>query len=235
MVEANLPTLGIVTITALIDSINPCAIGVLILLISTLLASAKMKHQILRIGLIYIAAVYIVYFTAGMGLVYFFSSIPLVIAEYISIAVGAVIIGMGLIELKDFYWYGQGFSLAISPDRAKQIHDYTKKITLPGIIFLGAFVALVELPCTGGPYLAVITVLKESFNFNAVLLLAYYNVIFVLPLIIILLMVYTGTKVQYLKKWKQQNRGYMRLLTGLLLIHLGWLLMLIANGTINLG
>ena len=235
MVEASLPTFGLVTVTAAVDSINPCAIGVLILLISTLLASSKSRGKVLKIGLIYILAVYITYFSAGLGLTFIFSSIPLVIAEYISIAVAAVVIGMGMIEIKDFFWYGQGFSLAIGPDRVKQIHEYTERITMPGVIFLGAFVALVELPCTGGPYFAIITFLKQNFNLTAVFLLAYYNMIFVLPLAIILLMVYFWTRVQDLKMWKQKNRGYMRLFTGLLLIHLGWALMLIANGTINLG
>ncbi|MBI4173388.1 MAG: hypothetical protein HY519_01585, partial [Candidatus Aenigmarchaeota archaeon] len=142
MVEASLPAIGLVTVTAAIDSINPCAIGVLILLISTLLAGAKSKGKLLRIGLMYIAAVYLAYFSAGLGLVLVFSSIPLIIAEYISIAVGMAIVLLGLVEIKDFYWYGKGFSLAISPERAKQIHGYTQRITIPGVIFLGVFVAL---------------------------------------------------------------------------------------------
>nr|MBI4156802.1 hypothetical protein [Candidatus Woesearchaeota archaeon] len=59
--------------------------------------------------------------------------------------------------------------------------------------------------------------------------------IFVLPLIVILFLVVWGVKLQYLKKWKQEARGYMRLFIGLLLVAMGWLLILIANGTINLG
>ena len=136
-------------------------------------------------------------------------------------------------EINHMVW--KGFSLAISTDMAKKIHNYVTKISAPGVIFLGVFVALVELPCTGGPYLAVITLLSQNFDLFAFGLLALYNVIFVLPLIIILIMVNSGTKIHTIKKWKQKNRSYMRLLTGLLLIVLGWLLMLIANGTINLG
>jgi len=56
-----------------------------------------------------------------------------------------------------------------------------------------------------------------------------------MPLIVILLLVASGMKLHDIKKWKQANRTYMRLLMGLLLIALGWMLMLIANGTINLG
>src|SRR3989338_6797835 len=235
MTVAGLPTLGAIVGTALIDSINPCAIGVLILLVSTLFASAKTRKKLLRVGFLYIFAVFMTYLLAGLGLLFIFSSAPIWLAEYISIAVGIMIIGAGIIEIKDFYWYGKGFSLAISTDMAKKIHNYVTKISAPGVIFLGVFVALVELPCTGGPYLAVITLLSQNFDLFAFGLLVLYNIIFVLPLIIILIMVNSGTKIHTIKKWKQKNRSYMRLLTGLLLIILGWLLMLIANGTINLG
>lgn len=233
-VEAGLPTLAAVIVTAGVDSINPCAIGVLILLVSTLLANVKSKGRMLKLGLLYIFAVYITYLLAGLGLMYGLSSLPLILTEYISIIVGLAIVGAGLIEIKDFFWYGKGFSLAISPNRAKQIHKYVKKISLPGVFLLGVFVAAVELPCTGAPYLAIITLLSQSFNFTAFLLLLLYNFIFILPLIIILFMVYTGSKLQNIKMWKQKNRPYMRLFTGILLIYLGWLLILIANGTISL-
>ena len=106
---------------------------------------------------------------------------------------------------------------------------------MPGIILLGAFVSAVELPCTGAPYLAIITLLSQYFDATALGLLVLYNVIFVAPLIVILVLVATGTKLYKVKKWKQENRGYMRLLIGLLLVAMGWLLMLIANGTINFG
>ncbi|MDP3764979.1 MAG: GAP family protein [Nanoarchaeota archaeon] len=231
-VESYLPTLGTVIATSLIDSINPCAIGVLILLISIMIAF-KTKKEMLFYGLMYVLAVFVTYVLAGFGILYFLSSVPLYISEYISILVGSLIIIAGLIEIKDFFWYGQGITLAIPPERAKQIQEMTKKITLPGVLLLGVFVAGVELPCTGAPYLAILLLLSQNFNFAAFLMLILYNLIFVLPLIVILLMVHFGYKIQNIKRWKQNNRTYMRLATGVILILLGWLLILIANGTIT--
>ena len=231
-VQAYLPTLGTVVTTALIDSINPCAIGVLILLVSIMIAF-KTKREMLFYGFVYVFSVFLTYILAGFGILYFLSAVPLFISEYISILVGSLIVVAGLIEIKDFFWYGQGITLAIPPERAKQIHEMTKKITLPGVIFLGIFVAGVELPCTGAPYLAILLLLSQNFNFVAFMMLILYNIIFVLPLIIILLMVYFGFKIQHIKRWKQNNRTYMRLATGVILILLGWLLILIANGTIT--
>ena len=234
VVQAYLPTLGTVVTTALIDSINPCAIGVLILLASIMVVY-KSKRELLFYGFIYIFFVFITYLLAGLGILYFLSSIPLYLSEYISIAVGMLIVIAGLIEIKDFFWYGQGISLSIPPEKAKQIHEMTKKVTLPAMVILGIFVAGVELPCTGGPYLAILVFLSQNFDFTAFMWLIFYNVIFVMPLIVILLMVYFGLKIQRLKRWKQNNRTYMRLATGVLLILLGWLLILIANGTITLN
>ncbi len=233
-VEAYLPTLGTVVVTALIDSINPCAIGVLILLVSMMVVYNS-KKEMLIYGMIYIFFVFLTYLLAGLGILYFLSSIPLYISEYLSIAVGTLVIIAGLIEIKDFFWYGYGITLSIPPEKAKKIHEMTRKLTLPAMILLGAFVAGVELPCTGGPYLAILVFLSQNFNFTAFLWLILYNMIFVLPLVVILLMVYFGYKIQYLKRWKQRNRQYMRFATGIILVFLGWLLILIANGTINLG
>jgi len=234
-VEAYLPKLATVITTAAIDSINPCAIGVLILMISVMLAGKQSTKRMLLLGGLYVSSVLVVYLLAGLGLMYYFSTLPLILAEYISIAVGLLIIIAGLLEIKDYFWYGRWFSLQIPPAFAKMIHNYSSKSTIFGVIFLGAFVSAVELPCTGAPYLAIITLLSQNFDFNAFLLLVLYNIIFVMPLIIILILVASGMKLHDIKKWKQANRSYMRLLIGLLLIALGWMLMLIANGTINLG
>ncbi len=234
-IEAQLPTIMTVVLTAAIDSVNPCAIGVLILMVSTILSQNKSVKQMLLLGGIYVLSIFVVYVAAGLGLMYFLTNIPLWITEFISISVGALIILAGLIELKDFFWYGRGLSLAIPVSISKKLSGMASRTTVVGVILLGMFVAGVELPCTGAPYLAIITLLSRYFDFTAFVLLILYNVIFVLPLIIILIMVAFGAKVYDIKAWKQSNRGYMRLFAGLLLIVLGWLLILIANGTLNLG
>ena len=233
-VEAALPKIGAVLVTAAVDSINPCAIGVLILLVSVM-SVIHSKKKMLTYGFLYVVAVYITYLLAGIGLLYFLSFIPLAIAQYISIAVAVIVIGAGLIEIKDYFWYGQGISLSIPSERAKQIHEMTKKVTLPGVILLGIFVAAVELPCTGAPYLAIILLLSQNFNIAAFFLLLLYNLIFIVPLIIILLLVAGGMKIQALKRWKQKSRAGMRLAIGTILVILGWLLISIASGIINLA
>ena len=234
-VDIHIPTLGLVLGSAAIDSINPCAIGVLILMISVILGGKNSVRRMLTLGGLYIFAIFATYLLAGFGLLYFLGSIPLFVTEYISIAVGTIIVLLGLVEIKDYFWYGRGFSLGIPLMFTNKIHQMAKNISVPGVMVTGAFVAGVELPCTGAPYLAIIAILSTNFNFTALLLLILYNIVFVMPLIVILLLVAGGTKLPAVKAWKQETRGVMRLAIGLLLIGLGWLLMLIANGTINFG
>lgn len=233
--DIHLPTLGLVLGAAAVDSINPCAIGVLILMISVILGGHKSVGKMLFLGGLYILAIFTTYLLAGLGLLYFLASIPLFVTEYISITAGTLIVLFGLVEIKDYFWYGRGFSLVIPAVFGSKIHKLSKNITIPGVILTGAFVAGVELPCTGAPYLAIITILSINFNFQAFLMLVLYNIVFVLPLVVILIMVAGGVKLHVVKKWKQEARGLMRLAIGVLLIGLGWLLILIANGTINFG
>lgn len=233
--EIHLPTLGLVVGSAVIDSINPCAIGVLILMISVILGNQQKVSRMLFLGGLYILSIFTTYLLAGLGLLYFLGSIPLFVTEYISIAVGTIIVLLGLVEIKDYFWYGKGFSLGIPLIFTKKIHEMAANVTVPGVILTGAFVAGVELPCTGAPYLAIITILSTNFNLVAFIMLVLYNIIFVLPLVVILFLVAGGTRLPAIKAWKQESRGVMRLAIGLLLVGLGWLLILIANGTINFG
>jgi len=67
-----------------------------------------------------------------------------------------------------------------------------KKSTYPSMFVLGILVGLFEFPCTGGPYLTILSLLHDKASFNSGLLyLLYYNIIFVSPLIIILIMANT--------------------------------------------
>jgi cytochrome c biogenesis protein CcdA len=234
-IDSSLPTLGLVIASAAIDSINPCAIGVLILMISVVLSGGGKVGRLLLLGGLYVLSIFVTYLLAGLGLVYFLGSIPLFVTEYLSLLVAFLIIIAGLLEVKDFFWYGKGFSLGIPTRFTDEIHRYSKNTTAFGVVLLGAFVAAVELPCTGAPYLAIITILSLNFDLTAFLLLVVYNLVFIAPLLFILGLVASGTQLQSIKQWKEDSRGYMRLAIGLLLIGLGWILILIANGTINFG
>ncbi|MBI5152669.1 GAP family protein [Candidatus Peregrinibacteria bacterium] len=208
-----------VFLTALVDSVNPCAIGVLVILITTILSLYEDRKKLIRVGLIYIAAVYVSYFLAGVGLLYFIHKLQ--IADKLGVFVGALIILLGLVEIKDFFWYGKGFSLKIPESKMEKIKKHIEKITIPGAIVLGFFVSAVELPCTGGPYLAITTMLAREIDFRTICYLLFYNFIFVLPLIVIIVLAYLGGSIVKISEWKQEKKALMRLFTGIFMIGLG--------------
>lgn len=242
MVSATLPTLGAVIITAAVDSINPCAIGVALLLVATLVKQDR-KSDILKVGFIYIFFVFLTYFLAGIGILFALTSIPVQIANYVTVFVALIVISGGLLEVKDFYWYGKGSSLMIPERYSEKIAEGMEDITTPAAVLLGIFVAAVELPCTGGPYLAILTIIEQTLMQGAVGvplvaigLMIVYNLIFVAPLIAIVLFSYFGSKkVSEMKKWKHMNKAKMRMSAGLLMIYLGWILLVLATGIVRFG
>lgn len=212
---------------AIVDSINPCAFGVLIFLLAYLAKTINKPRKLLIHGLVYIFAVFLTYLVAGIALLPIISGLGKTSLTIYAL-IGGLIIGAGLLELKDFFWYGRGLTLALIPGAAQRLKIYSRKISssLHGAFGLGVFVALVELPCTGAVYLAILSLISlAGVSFSAIALIVLYNIIFVLPLIAILFLVYKGAELDKLELWRVKYRRLMRLAIGLTLIGLGgWMI-----------
>lgn len=212
---------------ALVDSINPCAFGVLIFLLAYLLKKSRKPIQLLTHGFSFVLGVFITYLLAGIIL------LPLIgalgnVSTIFYVVLGTLIFIAGLLELKDFFWYGKGFSLQLFPGASERIKVYVTRIAdgiVPAFI-LGVFVALVELPCTGAVYLAVLSLMSLSgVTVSNIGLLVLYNFIFVLPLLVIIFMMYRGLSAEAFESWRKKNRKFMRLSIGLVLMALGlWMI-----------
>ncbi|MBU0976726.1 MAG: GAP family protein [Patescibacteria group bacterium] len=216
-------TLPLITLGALGDSINPCAIAVLVFLVTFLITIKKRGVKFLLIAFVYIFFVYLTYFLAGLGLL---SSVQkLEIAHIVYRITAVVVILAGLVNIKDFFFSGRGFSLAIPESKKPIIKKYIQKASIPSAIVLGILVSLFELPCTGGIYLAVIGLLAEKATWTeGFLYLLYYNLIFVLPLIIIVLFSFFSLSSETINSWRKKNKRGMRLIMGISMILLGILM-----------
>ena len=116
----------------------------------------------------------------------------------------------------------QGDWLVIPESKKDTITRYVKEATLPATFVLGILVGMFELPCTGGIYLAIISLLSQEMTIMAGLpLLLLYNILFVVPLIIILAIVYFGLPPERLEAWRTENRVIVRLAMGCLMIAIG--------------
>ncbi len=211
----------VVSMGALVDSINPCAIAVLLLFNTFLIAGGK--RRALRVGLAYTASIYIAYFLFGLGLFIAIQTSGLTLLFYRFVGILAIVIGV--LNLKDYFRYGVGcFTMELPRSWGRRIKFLMAKATSPLAAFLTGFaVCLIELPCTGGPYFAILGLLAEkTTRILAVPLLLYYNLIFVLPLVVLTVILYLGySSVDRAAKWKESNVRILHLVTGLVMIGLG--------------
>ena len=222
-------TLGIVISAALADSINPCVFGVLIFLLAYMTRVFRSPARMLIAGLIYITFVYLTYFLLGIGILPLAYTAGFAKPFYWFAAI--VAIAAGMLEIKDYFWYGKGFTLQLFPGAAQRIKKYSASmgkletnhpaLSLLIAAFLGILVVFVELPCTGAPYLAILGMLSTGNYASGIPLLLLYNLIFILPLFVLLELVYVGHASRKLEKWRQEHKGVMRLVIGLVLLTLG--------------
>lgn len=208
---------------AAIDSINPCAFAVMIFLLGYLLALGSPK-LILRVGLVYIVTIFAVYFLAGLGLLKVLTTFG--VAGIIYKIAAVILLFVGLVNVKDFFWYGRGFTLAIPESKKSLLQKYIRKASIPAAIVLGFLVSAFELPCTGGVYIAILGLLaSRETQISAAPYLLLYNFIFVLPLFIILGLVYFGISAEQMEEWRTKNRKWLRLVLGLGSLVLGILML----------
>lgn len=221
--ELPIPLLG--AILGLIDGgFNPCALSVLFFLIAYLMALGSRKKCLL-IGLTYSFMVFVVYFLFMYGVLSVISIIGYL--EMIKTIVGVLIIIAGVIELKDFFWYGKGFSLEIPKFAKSSIEKLTKAATIPSAILLGILVSLVEIPCAGAFPLIYLTILARTSGMMNILYLLWYNFFFVLPLVVLVIVFYFGLlRVEEAEERRIKLRKYMRLIAGLIMLLLGSVMLL---------
>ncbi len=231
------PTLSLVLLTALVSALNPYSIGVLILLVSVIYGNGRLRRHAFGLGLTYILTLFFVSLLGGIALLYLFTLVPLIAANYLALGIGILVVCAGLLEIKDFFWYGQGLSLRAPKLAVANIKSLTKKRPgIPSAIALGLFVAVATTPGNSAPYFATITLLRDHFNANAINLLALYTGIFAFPMLVLLgLVTVGGVRVSTLQRWKEESKGKMRLGVGILLIALGWILILVTSGVLNFG
>lgn len=216
----------------LADSVNPCAISVLaLMLIAIVTYNPGSRKQVLLAGFSFILAVVIMYLFYGYLIITAFQFIQSIatIKLYIYKGLGVVAIILGLLELKDYFRYKPGglgteMPLFLRP----KVNKLISKVTSPvGAFGMGLFVTLFLLPCTIGPYIILGGLLADQGFVNAIPLLLLYNFVFVLPMIVITLLVYFGSKrAEDVKDWKEKNVRKMHLVAGALMLLIGILMIL---------
>jgi len=218
--------LPIITTAALVDSVNPCAFSVLILTIAFLFTLGRDRLNIFKIGLLYILGIFIVYILIGLGILQTLQIFN--IPNFMRKVGASLLIIWGVIELLGAIFQNFPIKLKIPQGSHQTMAKLMEKGSAPTAFLLGGFVGLCEFPCTGGPYLLVLGLLHDQATFwKGLGYLVYYNLVFILPLIIILLIANNKTLLDKTQKWKSENEKGMRYISSLAMIILGIVIFLL--------
>ncbi len=209
---------------ALTDSINPCALAVLALMLITIMTYGR--KNVLLAGLAFSFTVFVMYFVYGLLIVYAFQVVQTIsqIRVYLDYALAGFAILLGVLQIKDYFFYKPGTPLTEMPLSLRpKVKKIISKITSPiGAVFLGAFVTLFLLPCTIGPYFIAGGLLSKLPLLSVLPYLIFYNAVFILPMIGITLAVYFGiTTVTNVKEWRDKNIRLLHAIEGAIMIAIG--------------
>jgi cytochrome c biogenesis protein CcdA len=217
-----------------VDGINPCAIATMIFLISFLDTKKRSRSDILKIGLSFTGTVFITYFLIGLGAFRLFAAMQ--IYRWFNLAITLTAVGIALWVALMSIWD------AIHYSRTKDTTDM--KVQLPksvkmlihavirenlssnriviGAVVTGFLVTLLAGVCTAKIYLPTITAMTRTFGFRleGVLLLFFYNLLFVLPLLIVLTATAYGQNWSKLSKFQQKHMILVKLLLALAMLGL---------------
>ncbi|HHE47352.1 MAG TPA: hypothetical protein ENL11_00110 [Candidatus Acetothermia bacterium] len=214
-------TVPAVVLAAAADSVNPCTFAVLVLLLGTLLVAGR-RGKVLQAGLAFTSAIYISYFLMGIGI---FSAIQAAgVQRPFILSVSILAILLGLWNVKDYFAYGKWFTIEVPQRWRPMVKRLTSSVvSVPGAFAVGVLDSLFLLPCSSGPYIAILALLsKTTTRAQGILYLLFYNLIFILPLLVITFGVHFGfTTTARAERWRSQRLGKLHLISGAVMFLLG--------------
>jgi hypothetical protein len=160
-----------------------------------------------------------------LGIFKFFSIIT--ITHSLKLVLGGIIFIMGLINLKDFVVPGKGVSLKVPKSFSPFLEKYARKATISGVIILALVLSVVEVFCTWGIPLVYTTIISERISsvFSAFLYIVWYNLFYVLPLVVVVFLIYGFVlKAEQAEEYKERFKRYMKFIGGLVMVLLGFAL-----------
>jgi cytochrome c-type biogenesis protein len=225
-------TLPTVVLAAAVDGINPCAFTVLLLFITAMLAAMQAGEQsinairvrLLGQGGIYIAAVFLTYLALGVGLL---KTMDFFTRQHLPARLGALAaVLFGLWMLKDYFLPDLGWRLQAPSQIGTTAREMAKRATVPALIVGGFLIGLCTVPCSGAVYLGVLSLL--ALQPSALLGYGYlvlYNLVFVLPLVMILIAASARPTLNRLAHWNLHHKEWVRLALGGGVVTMGLLIL----------
>jgi glutaredoxin len=227
---ASLSLPALTLILAGLDAFNPCAFFVLLFLLS-MMAHQRSRVRMLIIGGVFVlvsGTMYFAFMSAWLNVFQLFGHLA-----WVTMAAGALAVLVGAVNVKDFFLFEKGISLSIPESKKPDIFRRARAIlsaeNLPAMLAATVFLAVAanfyELLCTAGfpmVYTRLLTLADLSVGARYGYLAAY-NLIYVVPLALIVIVFARslGTR-----KLSEREGRLLKLMSGLMMLELGGLLLL---------
>lgn len=229
---------GTISAAALADSINPCAFATIIVLVAMMSSAKRTKREIVSVCLAFTASVYLTYFCIGLFLYKVIAEINsrggwyLYAADIVYYLAFLLCVVFGVLCAWDAYRLFSGraaeeMTLQLPKAFKKRINVAMAKGVRARWLVLGVFVAgvsvsFLEAACTGQVYLPTILIIAEASFWQSMLLLAWYNLLFVMPLLIIFGLVLVGVTSQQLAEFFKRHVAWTKVALALVFILMGY-------------
>lgn len=216
----NSSILPLVITAGFLDGFSPCVIAILIFFIAFLINMRESFKNIFSLGLVYIFVIFLTYLGIGVGL---FSGIMAFGRHHFFAELGSVfLILWGVVEIKDYFFPHLPFHIGMPKSFGKKAKVLIEQATLPAIILAAFLVGLCSVPCSAGIYTAVTSFLASRTTYwTGLFYLLIYNIMVILPLIVILVLAVNPLTLAKLAEFRQKNERLEKLVMGILMVILG--------------
>ncbi|GMR12163.1 MAG: hypothetical protein BMS9Abin29_0351 [Gemmatimonadota bacterium] len=214
-------SLSTVIVAAAVDGINPCAFTVLLLLVTALLATVQsdatklgeLRGRVMARGGVFVAAIFLTYLALGVGVM---STMGLFTRQHWPARIAALLaVLFGLWMMKDYFLPDSRWRLRAPTRVGDMARAAARKGTVPALVVGGVLIGICTVPCSGAVYLAVLSLLTlQTSRAVGYGYLVLYNVIFVLPLILLLIIAAARPNLRRLATWNLRHGERVRLILG---------------------
>jgi thiol-disulfide isomerase/thioredoxin len=238
-----------ILLAGLVEGLNPCALATLVFFISYLTMVGRTKKEIFWVGMGFTVTGFVTHLLLGLGILGFvqhLSFLPL-FSKIVYLITFGFSLFLGIFSLYDYVQLKRGrpsrMTLQVPDFLKKRIHriirakegelEAGQEVKPTRFLFtamvIGFIVTLLQSTCTSQVYLPTILFVTNipSLRDSAIFYLILYNIIYILPLLVIFGIVYWGTTSQQLAFFLQRRTSTIKLLTALFFFALAGILLII--------
>jgi len=224
-------TLPVVLLAGLIDGVNPCAFATIIFFLSYLQIARRTPREMLMVGAAFISAVFLAYFAAGLVLHSVLAQLTEHIGgikKYLDWGFGGLALVAAALSFRDAFKARAGRMDEMTLQLPGMLKDRIRSAVRTGTrarhfviaaFITGIVISFLELACTGQVYAPIIYSIQQG-RLDAVAWLFAYNTAFIIPLVGIFALAFTGVSNKSLIAFQSKHTFSVKIALGLVFIAL---------------